>query len=95
MNTQSVRNLISTLELDPEVKTRIESYLAPLDANAEVPKEVLDQIDELLSLEMDTNELLAQAYEQTGQEVDNYLKDIDKAVSDADQPTSSTNDSTQ
>ena len=82
MNTQAIRDLVATLELDAEVKAKIESYLSPLESSAEVPKETLDKVVELLDLEVETNELLAQAYEKTGQEIDSYLEKVDQTVTD-------------
>ena len=82
MTTQNLRDTIASLELDPEVRAKIDSLLNPLKLSADVPQNVIDQITKLLDLEIDTNELMAQAYEKTGQEIDTYLKEVDNATSD-------------
>lgn len=84
MTIQKIRDIISPLELDPEVKDRITQLLAPLPPEGELPREIKDQVLELLDLEIDTNELLAQAYEKTASDVDQYVSDIEQATTSPD-----------
>ncbi len=87
MITQKIRDLVSPLELDPEVKTRIEELLQPFAPEAEVPEDIRDKVLELLDLEVETNELLAQAYENTAQNVDQFISEAEQAAAPSD-PTS-------
>lgn len=82
MKVSAIKQLIDPLELDPEVKQRIYTLICNFNDSDEVPIDIKNQILELLDLEIETNELLAQTYDQLTGEIDKYNTGLSQVIAD-------------
>jgi len=82
MKVSAIKTLVEPLELDSEVKQKIFALMASFGDDDELPLETKNQVLELLDLEIETNELLAQTYDQMTQEIDKYHAEVGQAITD-------------
>lgn len=80
MKVSAVIALVEPLELDSEVKQKIMSLISGIGDGDEVPSDIKNQIIELLDLEIETNELLAESYDEMTQEIDQYHANLGQAI---------------